>query len=82
LLFSREQHIKRLKLVAKSPFWTAERPAENSKQLLCGFFYEALKSLLPGPTKSWQKWGNEAGFKGLIFLLTTNQEKERGFKNE
>jgi hypothetical protein len=51
--------MKRLKLVAKSPFWTPERPAENSKQLLCGFFYEVSKSPLPGSTKSWQKWGKE-----------------------
>ena len=29
-----------------------EKPAENSKQLFCGFFYKASKALLPGSSKS------------------------------
>jgi len=36
----------KLDLVEESPFWTLEKPAKNSKQLLCGFFYKASKGLL------------------------------------
>jgi len=27
--------------VVESPFWISEKPAKNSKQLLCGFFHQA-----------------------------------------
>jgi hypothetical protein len=42
-------------------FRTQEKPTENSKQLLCGFFYKASKALLTGYTKSWKKMGKEVG---------------------
>jgi hypothetical protein len=34
-----------------------------------------LKSFLPESNTSWQKCERSIGFKGLIFLLTTNQER-------
>jgi hypothetical protein len=53
LLFRREWYIRRLNLVAKSPFWTQEKPVKNSKQLLYGFFYEVTKDLLLGVGKGF-----------------------------
>ncbi len=58
LLVRREYHIKRPNLVAKSPM-TREKPAENSKQLLCGFFYKDSKLLLRASNESWLKMGKE-----------------------
>ena len=46
LLFSREWSIKDLDVVARSPFWTPEKPAGNSKQLLCGFFLSSPEGTL------------------------------------
>jgi len=42
---------KKVKPSCKESFWTQEKPAKNSKQLLCGFFYPAPKSILPGSAK-------------------------------
>ncbi len=32
------------RFTCKESFWTPEKPAENSKQLLCGFFYGGIKT--------------------------------------
>jgi hypothetical protein len=56
-------------LVAKSPFWTSEKPAKNSKELPCGFFYGASKGLLPESTKSSRKMG-------MVVTDTLNCRKE------
>jgi hypothetical protein len=43
---------KGVKSSCKECFLGHKKPAKNSKQLLCGFFYQASESLLPGSTKS------------------------------
>ncbi len=57
---------KRIKPSCKESFWTLEKPAKNSKQLLCGFFYPAPKSILPGSAKgeSLNKIYRKLGKKG------------------
>jgi hypothetical protein len=73
LTFNREWYKVIGNLVAKSPFWTSEKPAKNSEQLLCGFFLKPPRRSYQDLPKAGEKWDWSAELKGLISQRDTNQ---------
>jgi hypothetical protein len=72
-----------MKSSCKESFLGRERdPQRTPNSFFAGFFMKPRRV----PYQLRQKLGKmgkgSAGSKGLIFLLTTDKERERGFKNE